>query len=115
MAEIINTSLESRVVQQSYSVWRIAIIGAILGVLYWILTSFIGKYTSSMDVAGNIATIIVATVGVIVMLSQRMVRPLLVVTAAAVTLWGLSGWTGDLVWFEAIIWSVILYLSLIHI
>ena len=109
MAEIINSSLESRVVQKSYSIWRIATIGAILGTLYWILTSFVGRYTSNMSIAGNVSTIIIATIGLIIMVSQRMTRPLLVVIASAVTLWGLSDWTNDLVWFEVVIWNVIIY------
>ncbi len=109
MARIIDRKIESDSVNSSFSIWQIFVIGAILGILYWAITALFMRYTSSIGVAGDIATILIATIGLILLLNLHMTRPLLVVFASAVSLWGLSKLTDGLEWFEIILWSVLLY------
>ena len=125
MAKVINTEIESRAVGTSYSLWQIALVGLVLGVLYWCLAGSIENYIidpifcrsisnamaclNSASISGDIATILVATVGVIVILRLYMARPLVIALAVGVSLWGLSQWTSGLAWGEAIAWSALLY------
>lgn len=92
-----------------YSIARIALIGAVLGALYVGLTALLNNWTDSISMAGNIATVLVALIGIVVMVRLRMVQPLLVAVASAASLWGLSGLTDGLVWFETMAWAVALY------
>ncbi len=109
MAKIIDSDIESLPVNKLYPVWRIALVGMILGVLYWWLTVLIERYTNSLGIAGDIASILVATIGIIIMLNMHTARPLVVVLASVISLWGLAQLTNGLVWFEIIVWSALLY------
>lgn len=109
MAKIIDSYVESHPIDDSYHVWKIAIIGAALGLAYWVLSVFISGYTSSIDIAANVATIIVATAGVVILVKMRTSRPLLIALASALSLWGLSSLTDGLIRYEAIAWSLLLY------
>lgn len=109
IAKIIDSDIESLPVNKLYPVWRIALVGMILGVLYWCFTALMLRYTDSISVAGNIATILVATLGTIILLNLHMARPLLIVLASAVSLWGLEQLTNGLGWVEIIAWSALLY------
>ena len=109
MAKIIESNIESRTINYSYSIWKNALVGVTLGLIFWVFTAFIKRYTNSTTIPGDVATIIVATIGVIVMVFLHMTRPLLVASAAAVSLWGLAQLTNGLIWFEMIAWSVLLY------
>lgn len=109
MAKIISSEIDSRPISQLNSAWQIVIIGAVLGILYCGLTAYLSRFVGLANAADNIATIIVAAIGTILMLNFRMVRPLLVAVASAVSLWGLSKLTDGLGWAEVIIWSALLY------
>jgi len=109
MAKIIDSEVISQPISKSNSVWHILLIGAILGVLYCGLTVYLSRFIGLVSAAGDIATILVATVGIIVMLNLGMARPLLVAVASAVSLWGLSKLTDGLGWFEVLVWSVLIY------
>ena len=109
MAEIIDSNVESLPVNRPSSVWKIALIGLTLGILYWCLTALIMNFIKSIDIAGNIVTILVGLIGIVVMLKMFIARPLLVALASAVALWGLASMTDGLVWYEIIVWSALLY------
>jgi len=109
MARVIKWDTESQTTSTSYSFWRVALFGALLGAIYWALTVLIGRFISSISISGNIASILVATLGIILMLRFRMAQPLIVAVAAGVSLWGLSQWTDGLGWIEIIVWSSLLY------
>ncbi len=109
MAEIIDRNVESQPVSRSYYIWRIALLGAVLGVLYWFFTEIVLRLISSVGVAGGVASILVATIGIIIMLNLFTARPLLISLACAVSLWGLAQLTAGLLWFEIIAWNVIIY------
>ncbi len=109
MASIIDSSVDSISGGKAYSIWRIALVGLALGVIYWGLTAFIFRYSNSIDIASNVATIVVATLGIIAMLYLRMAQPILVSIATAVSLWGLACLTNGLSWIEIIFWDALLY------
>ena len=102
---------------------QIAFSGAIVGLAVWLLTLFIGQViliplfcgdsasaacTGSTDIAGTFATIIAGIVGLIGLVRFGAFRPLLIVIAAAISLWGLSGWVNGM-FIIGLIWSVLLY------
>lgn len=125
MAKIITNNTESQLISGTYSVWKIALIGVASGLLYWLLTVLISAYIihpifchsssnaltclSSTAISGNIATILVAVIGVIAMVRFYMAQPLIVAVTAAAALWGLSQWTIGLPVAEIIIFSLITY------
>lgn len=109
MAKVVSSDIDSQPVSNFNQTWQIILIGAILGILYCGLTLYLSRFVGLISVAGYISTIIVATIGIIVMLNLGMARPLLVAIAAAISLWGLSNLTNGLGWLEVMIWSVLIY------
>lgn len=103
---------------------QVALLGASLGIVSWILTQlirqivfvplFCGDPASSMCVgatgsAGVIALIVTTIVGLLGLVRLGVYRPLLIALASAVSLWGIAIWVGNLLWFEAIAWSIVLF------
>jgi hypothetical protein len=103
---------------------QIALLGVGVGLIMWIVTLivrqvilvplFCGDPTNGLCVgatgfAGGIATIIAGFAGLLGLVRIGVFRPMLVVLAAAIVLWGLSDWIAYMPWFEAIAWSVLLY------
>ena len=109
MAKVIKSDTEPQSINSSYSLWRVTLVGAISGFIYWALAPFIGNYIQSAETAGNIATILVAVFGLMIMLRYHMAQSIVIATATGVTLWGLAQLTRGLSWAEAAIWSVFLY------
>lgn len=125
MAKVVKIDTESRAIGTSYSLWQIIFIGATLGLVYWCLTASIEKYVispmfcrsvsdataclNSTAISGDIATIIVAAIGIVITLRLYMARPLIIALASGAALWGLAQWTIGLTWSEAIAWSIFLY------
>lgn len=125
MAKVVKTETKSQTVGASYSFWQMLMIGIIVGVLFWCFTIMIERYVidpvyckSQLDasvcldaksISGNVAAIIAGLVGVVAMVRFSMARPLLIVLASIVTLWGLVDWLEGLTWGEAIAWSALLY------
>jgi len=109
----------------SYSIKAIALLGALLGLGFWLLSTLLNQLIiqpifcqsttgaatclKSLSMSGDIATILIATVGIMLMINLKMVRPLIISVSSAAVLWGLSVWTSGLGWIEAIIWSILLY------
>ncbi len=103
---------------------QVALLGAGLGILYWLLTLllrqvifvplFCGDPSNSMCVgatggAGVIALILTSIAGLLGLVRLAIYRPLLVAIAVAVSLWGLAGWTANMFWLEAVIWTAVLF------
>lgn len=109
MAKIISRNVESNTVIESLPIWRVVILGILLGVSYWFLTLVLSRYIDSIGVAGDIATIIVAAVGIVSMLNLHMTRPLLIALGTAVSLWGLAKLTNGLNEIEIVFWSALIY------
>ena len=124
MAQIITEDYQ--VVRRSWILWiRTVLIGAVVGLTFWILMTLIGHYviepiacrniTSSAvcinanPLAGNIATILVAVIAIVGMVRMRIARPIVIAVASAAVLWDLGTWTQGLYWLEALGWSLLLY------
>ena len=103
---------------------QIALLGVGVGLITWIVTLivrqviivpvFCGDPTNGLCVgatgfAGGIATIAAGFVGLLGLVRIGVFRPMLVVLAAAIVLWGLSEWLAFIPWLEAIAWSALLY------
>ncbi len=106
-----------------YVWWKSAALGVGLGMLLFILTFLLDRYVmrqfacDSVDVAcsaatvsaANVATILVAVTGLFAAIRIQMFRPLIVVVAGALVLWGLGGWVAGLSWGEQLGWEALLY------
>ncbi|HEY8885881.1 MAG TPA: hypothetical protein VIM31_00045 [Candidatus Microsaccharimonas sp.] len=124
MAQIIIT--DQQAVAESYAMWvRTVVLGAVTGIIFWLLTIIVARYivdplvcgrlfnatlcVDSTPLAGNIAAILAAVVGVISMVRIGAARPIVIAVASAALLWDLGMWTDGLFWLEAVAWSIILY------
>lgn len=110
MARVVAQNVQSDVVNDSLPIWRVITLGIILGIFYWFFTLVLMRYIDSLGVAGDIASILVATLGVVIMLNLHTVRPLLITVAVAVSLWGLAKLTNGLAEVEIVFWSALLYM-----
>lgn len=124
MAQVIIT--DQQAVAESYAMWvRTIVLGAVTGLVFWLFTIIVARYVidpfacgrmfnsvicvDSTPLAGNIAAILAAVVGVISMVRIGAARPIIVAVAAAALLWDLGAWTDGLFWLEAVTWSILLY------
>lgn len=110
MAKIIDSDTGPQSISLSYSLWQIAAVGMLLGFVYLGLSSILRTYVSSDITAGDISTILVATLGIIIMIRLNMAQPIIIAIATGVTLWGLSQLTSGLVLDETVFWTVFLYM-----
>jgi len=117
---------DQAVINRTYVTWgRTIAVGAALAVVFWLLTLLIGRFiveplvcrqivdatmcNDATPLAGKIATIFTAVLGIVVMVRMRIARPIIIAVATAAVLWDLAAWTQGLFWLEGIIWSVLLY------
>lgn len=123
MAKVIPTEENIRSGAIPYSAKAVALLGALLGLGFWLLSTLLNQFMiqpilchsatgtciKSVSMSGDVATILIATIGIMLMINLKMVRPLIISVSTAAALWGLAVWTIGLGWIEAIIWSVVLY------
>lgn len=103
---------------------QIAFVGAVTGAILWLFTLLIrhvimvplfcgdpasGACVGTVNTASIVATVLTAIAGLMGLVRMSVFRPLLIVTAAAICLWGLGGWLTHTPWYEALAWSIILY------
>lgn len=100
---------------------QVALLGIVLGAVSWLLAALIDRFIAgalmcgsngptcepSTLVAGNVAIVLVAVGGLLGLVRLGIYRPLLVVIAAAIVLWGISGFTLGMQWYEAMAWTVL--------
>lgn len=100
---------------------QIVLLGIVLGAISWLLTVLVDRFVvgalicgdqgptcnSSTVIAGNIAIVMTAIGGLLGLVRLGVYRPLLVVIAAAIVLWGISGYTLGMQWYEAMAWTVL--------
>lgn len=124
MVDYVTESRPAIIEQDARLSLRVALTGALMGVLVWGLAALLERFVlravfcgdpsaaACVDIttySGNIAAVIVAIVGVVTLVRLGVFRPLLIVLGAAISLWGLAAWLSGLSIFEQIIWSVLLY------
>jgi ABC-type uncharacterized transport system fused permease/ATPase subunit len=104
---------------------QVILLGVIVGAITWLLTLLIDRFVisaifcnaqqvagicgNSTVVAGNVALVLTAIGGLLGLVRLGVYRPLLIVIAASIVLWGLSGWLVGLQWYETLAWTVLLY------
>ncbi|HEU0266699.1 MAG TPA: hypothetical protein VFQ70_03655 [Candidatus Saccharimonadaceae bacterium] len=103
---------------------RTLIVGALVGIIVWGLTWLLNKgvfsplmchatiantCSQTSAYAAIAAQIIAAIFGLITLVRQRVFRPLLVVLAASITLWGVVSDVHNTVWYAALVACVITY------
>ena len=125
MAKVI-VEKEQTVVVQTWQPWvRVIVIGLAVGFVAWVLTSLLARYViepltcrdvanaamclNAVPVAGNVAAIIAALLGTLVLVRMGIARPIVLAVATAALLWDVAAWTAGLHWFETILWTILLY------
>lgn len=108
------------------TVMQIFILGAVLGLIAWIISAVVANYVISplfckADggnfsvcaqgglLASNIASLIAGGLAVVALLRLGVFRPLLISLAAVISLWGIGPWMGALPWYESLVWTMLLY------
>jgi hypothetical protein len=125
MAKLILDDNQPLTVSRSYIWWKQAVIGAVVGLLYWLLTMAVQHFiidplfchasadimncSNSIVISGNVAAVLASIIGLALLVRLRALRPVIIAFASLVLLWGLSGWTDGLGWAEVMIWSIVLY------
>lgn len=103
---------------------QVVLLGIGLGFAAWILKLLIKQVVmvplfcgdpgsaacvSAPDTAANVTGVIIAVIGLMGLVRLSVYRPLLIVLAVLVSLWGIGGWTMKLEWYEQLAWFVLLY------
>lgn len=124
MATVTVETTDNRYVSGTYNWVQIVLLGMALGVVVWALTWLFGQFIiepllcresatqacgRTTEVAGNLAAVAGAMIGLGALIRLRVLRPLLAVVASLVVLWGLALWTAGMHWAEAAAWSAGLY------
>ncbi len=107
-----------------HQVMQVTVLGLAVGAAAWIagvlvkhailIPLFCGDPKSALCVndtltADNIAAVVIAIVGLMGLVRLSVYRPLLIVLAAVISLWGLGSWAANLEWYEALAWFIVLY------
>jgi hypothetical protein len=124
MAKIIQ-SQQQVIVEPWWGKAKIVFIGLGLGLVWWVITAILKQYVveplacrdlstaaacvDSFGVAGSIAAIIVAIIGVLILVRTIQPRPIVIALATGVLLWDLGAFLNGLAWWEAILWSLFFY------
>lgn len=124
MAKVVQ-SQQQVVVEPWWGRVKIIWIGLGAGLSWWILTSILKHYVieplacrdlasaavcvDSFGVAGSIAAIIVAVLGVLVLIRAFQPRPIVIALSTAVLLWDLGAFLAGLSWGETLLWSLFFY------
>ncbi|RYF28831.1 MAG: hypothetical protein EOO17_03880 [Chloroflexi bacterium] len=107
------------------TVVQVALLGVILGAISWLVTLLLGRFVldaifcanesttgiclNTNVIAGNIAIVFSAIGGVLGLVRLGVYRPMLVAIAAAIVLWGIAGWVDGLMWYESLVWTILIY------
>lgn len=118
MAEVHNAQVY--VAPDRRSIVGTFVTGALVGVFGWLLSLAVRTWiidpvfchsTQSFSICANggtvawtVAMIITSIVGLLVLVKSGVFRPLLIIIAAFIALWGVSGWLGPLPWWQAMLW-----------
>ncbi len=117
---------EQTILMRPWQAWlRIVLVGAAVGIVFWILTALLGRYivepltcrelvdaascVNATSLAGNIAAILSALLAIIALLRMNIAQPVIIAVGSAAVLWSLAGWTNGLFWLESIAWAIVLW------
>lgn len=104
---------------------RSAVVGFVLGIAAWLLNLGIQRFiiepffchnADSFSVCAQggtyawIAAIIIAmAAGLFMLVRFSIFRPLLIILASIISLWGVANWIGPLSWWQASLWHGVLF------
>lgn len=124
MAKLVQ-SQQQVIVEPWWEKVKIIPIGLSLGLIWWVLTSLLKHYiiepiacrelasasacVNSFGLAGDIATVLVGILGVVVLIRTLQPRPIIIALSTAVVLWGLGTFMSALSWWETLLWSLFFY------
>ncbi len=114
---------KSNIIEQPASTpLKVAAVAAVMGLLAWVFTYILQHYVLKNMVcggnaycavgvahAGHIASVMVAIIAVTILVRFAVYRPLLVVLAAVVALWGLSSWLSTVGTVLSVVFTVLAY------
>lgn len=123
MAKVVTkktAAVEARTVRRLWLI-RLLLTGLGVGFLVWLFTLIISQgvispiFCNSPDqfivcanggsIASNIAILLASVLGLLTLARFPVARPLLIVVASAITLWGIGTAVGILHWAEALAWT----------
>jgi len=110
MAKFVKTEVESQNYDYNFSSVNVILTGLIVGVIAFITTLLLNNFINTLSTVGNLATLLAAVIGFVVLFRFRIAKGFAIVVASALSLWGLALWVDGLVWYEAIIFSCLLYI-----
>lgn len=102
---------------------QVMLLGVGVGLAAWLLTTAIDHLIvralvcggasvacgGASAIAGNVSLILVSIAGLLGLIRLGTYRPLLVVIASAVILWGLANVTFGMMWYESLAWTMLLF------
>lgn len=103
---------------------KVAVVGMVVGAIFWALYLFLSQSvlspvfctsksvvvcTEASSISSGIANVIVSLVGLFGLVRLGIFRPLFIVSATAVLLWGMGAWAADFLWYEALVWQLFIY------
>ncbi len=124
MAKILYRTSDKQYIQSTYNFLHIGFIGVIVGAVVWVLSWLIGTFiidpllcreailqacSQSNVVAGNIAAVVGAALGIMLLIRLHVRRSLWIAFAVIVSLWGMTTLTSNIFWVEAIAWTLAAY------
>jgi len=109
MAKFVKTEVESQSYDYNFSSASVILTGLIVGITAFIATLLLNNFINTLSTAGNLATLLAAVIGFVVLFRFRIAKGFVIAVASALSLWGLALWVDGLVWYEAIIFSCLLY------
>ncbi len=126
MAKVIQND-QNVIIKPWWGRLNIVYIGLGMGLGWWAVASILRKYVvepiacrdlatasacvDSFSVAGSIAAVLIAVLGAYVLVRAIQPRPIVISVAAAALLWDLGAILHGLSWYEALGWSLLLYLG----
>lgn len=124
MAQLI-TNNDDQLVNGFFAVKTLSV-AIVSGLLFWLLSIVIKDYiinpvycnseinsltcSNSVIISGDISSILVAVVGIVVMVKKKMHQPLIISLATMISLWGLYGFVSELSYVESIGWILLCYI-----
>lgn len=123
MVEYVAEAKPAIIDQDGRTMAKIALVGAVLGLLVWGLAFVLERYVlravlcsgeaastcaNIVAYSGNIAAVIVGIIAVVALVRIRVFRPLLIALGVTASLWGMAAWLTQVSLLEQILWSVVL-------
>lgn len=117
---------ERTLIMRPWQAWlRIVLTGAVIGILFWVITALLARYViepltcrqiadaaqclNATSLAGNVSAILTALAAILVLVRLNVAQPVVIAVGVAALLWDLAAWTVGLFWLEAVAWSILLY------